>query len=46
MALDTRLQVRMTQEEIEDIKEQAEDSGFTVSDYIRYLVENDKGGEE
>lgn len=46
MALDTRLQVRMTQEEIEELKEQAEDNGFTVSDYIRYLVENDKGGEE
>lgn len=44
--LDTRLQVRMTQEEIEELKEQAEDNGFTVSDYIRYLVENDKGGEE
>jgi predicted DNA binding CopG/RHH family protein len=46
MALDTRLQVRMTQDEIEELKEQAEDNGFTVSDYIRYLVENDKGGEE
>lgn len=46
MALDTRLQVRMTQEEIEELKDQAEDNGFTVSDYIRYLVENDKGGEE
>lgn len=46
MALDTRLQVRMTQEEIEELKEQAEDNGFTLSDYIRYLVENDKGGEE
>lgn len=46
MALDTRLQVRMTQNEIEELKEQAEDNGFTVSDYIRYLVENDKGGEE
>lgn len=45
MALDTRLQVRMTQDEIEELKEQAEDNGFTVSDYIRYLVENDKGGE-
>lgn len=46
MALDTRLQVRMTQDEIEELKEQAEDNGFTVSDYIRYLVENAKGGEE
>ena len=46
MALDTRLQVRMTQDEIEELKEQEEDNGFTVSDYIRYLVENDKGGEE
>lgn len=46
MTLDTRLQVRMTQEEIEKLKEQAEDNGFTVSDYIRYLVENDKGGED
>lgn len=46
MALDTRLQVRMSTEEIEELKEQAEDNGFTISDYIRYLVENDKGGEE
>lgn len=46
MAMETRLQVRMSTEEIEELKEQAEDNGFTVSDYIRYLVENDKGGEE
>lgn len=44
--LDTRLQVRMTQEEIEEIKDLADEYGLSVSDYIRYLVENDKGGEE
>lgn len=43
--LDTRLQVRMTREEIEEIKELAEDNGLSVSDYIRYLVEEQKGGE-
>lgn len=46
MALDTRLQVRMSQEEIEEIKDLADDFGLSVSDYIRYLVEQDKGGEE
>lgn len=46
MALETRLQVRMSNEEIEEIKELADDYGLSVSDYIRYLVENDKGGEE
>lgn len=47
MALEVRTQVRMTREELEELKEQAEDNGFTVSDYIRWLIENDKkGGEE
>lgn len=46
MALETRLQVRMSNEEIEEIKDLADDYGLSVSDYIRYLVENDKGGEE
>lgn len=46
MALETRLQVRMSNEEIEEIKDLANDYGLSVSDYIRYLVENDKGGEE
>lgn len=44
--LDSRLQVRMSNEEIEEIKDLADDYGLSVSDYIRYLVENDKGGEE
>ncbi len=43
----TRLQVRCTAEELEEFKEQANENGFTISDYIRYLIENDvKGGEE
>mgnify|MGYP002773278415 CR=1 FL=1 len=46
MALETRAQVRMSREELEELKEQAEDNGLSVSDYIRYLVEQDKGGEE
>lgn len=46
MALETRLQVRMSNEEIEEIKDLADNYGLSVSDYIRYLVENDKGGEE
>ena len=46
MALETRMQVRMSREELEELKEQAEDNGFTISDYIRYLVEQQKGGEE
>lgn len=46
MALETRLQVRMSNEELEEIKDLADDYGLSVSDYIRYLVENDKGGEE
>ena len=44
--LETRAQVRMSREELEELKEQANDNGFTVSEYIRYLIENDKGGEE
>lgn len=44
--LDSRLQVRMSNEEIEEIKDLADNYGLSVSDYIRYLVENDKGGEE
>lgn len=44
--LDTRLQVRMTQSEIEELKERAESCGFSVSDYIRYLLEESKGGKE
>lgn len=46
MALDVRAQVRMTSEELEELKEQAEDNGLTISDYIRYLIETDKGGEK
>ncbi len=43
----TRLQVRMSLEELEELKEQAEYNGFDVSTYIRYLIENDvKGGEK
>lgn len=46
MALEVRTQVRMTREELEELKEQAEGNGFTMSDYIRYLIEQDKGGDE
>lgn len=46
MALEVRTQVRMTREELEELKEQAEANGFTMSDYIRYLIEQDKGGDE
>lgn len=46
MALEVRTQVRMTREELEELKEQAEKNGFTMSDYIRYLIEQDKGGDE
>lgn len=46
MALNVRLQVRCTDEELEEYKELAEDNGFTLSDYIRYLLEQEKGGEE
>lgn len=46
MALEVRTQVRMTREELEELREQAEENGFTMSDYIRYLIEQDKGGDE
>lgn len=46
MALEVRTQVRMTREELEELKEQAKENGFTMSDYIRYLIEQDKGGDE
>lgn len=46
MALDTRIQVRCTNEELEEFKELAEDNGLSLSDYIRWLLENEKGGEE
>ena len=46
MSLNVRVQVRMTDEELESLKEQAEDNGLNVSDYIRWLIENDKGGDE
>lgn len=42
MALNVRLQVRMTDEELENCKEQAEDNGLSLSDYIRWLIEQDK----
>lgn len=46
MALDTRIQVRCTNEELEEFKELAEDNGLSLSDYIRWLLENNKGGDE
>ena len=36
----------MTDEELENLKQQAEDNGLNLSDYVRWLVENDKGGEK
>lgn len=38
--LDTRLQVRMSKDEIEYVKELADDYGLSVSDFIRYLISN------
>lgn len=46
MALDTRIQVRCTNEELEEFKELAEYNGLSLSDYIRWLLEQEKGGEE
>lgn len=46
MALNTRIQVRCTTEELEEFKELAEDNGLSLSDYIRWLLENGKGGDE
>ena len=46
MALDTRIQVRCTNEELEEFKELAEENGLSLSDYIRWLLEDSKGGEE
>lgn len=46
MALDTRIQVRCTNEELEEFKELAEDNGLSLSDYVRWLLEQEKGGEE
>ena len=46
MALDTRIQVRCTNEELEEFKELAEDNGLSLSDYIRWLLEQEKEGEE
>lgn len=46
MALNTRIQVRCTNEELEEFKELAEDNGLSLSDYIRWLLANEKGGDE
>lgn len=45
MALNTRIQVRCTDEELEEFKELAEDNGLSLSDYVRWLLEQEKGGE-
>lgn len=46
MSKNVRAQIRMTDEELENLKQQAEDNGLNLSDYVRWLVENDKGGEK
>lgn len=47
MSMEVRAQVRMSREELEELKEQANDNGLNISDYIRWLIANDaKGGEE
>lgn len=46
MSKNVRAQIRMTDEELENLKQQAEDNGFTLSDYVRWLIENNKGGED
>ena len=45
MALETRIQVRLSDIEKESLQEQADEAGFTISDYIRWLV-NNSGKEE
>lgn len=45
--LETRIQVRVSHEELEEIKDLANIYGLSISDFIRYLITNcDKGGEE
>lgn len=46
MALETRIQVRLSDYEKEALKEQADESGFSLSDYIRWLIVNNSGKEE
>ena len=46
MAYETRIQIRLTDNEKEELQEQADESGFTVSDYIRWLIVNNSGKEE
>lgn len=46
MALETRIQVRLSEIEKENLQEQANEAGFTISDYIRWLVINNSGKEE
>lgn len=46
MALETRIQIRMSDIEKEQLEEQSNEAGFTVSDYIRWLIENDSGRED
>lgn len=46
MALETRIQVRLSEIEKENLQEQANDAGFTISDYIRWLIVNNSGKEE
>lgn len=45
MSKETRLQVRCTTEELEEFKELAKDNGLSLSDYIRWLLADSKGGE-
>lgn len=42
--LDTRLNVRLRRDELETIRARAELNGLNISDYIRYLVENEIKG--
>lgn len=46
--LETRIQVRMSNEEVEEVKDLANEFGLSVSDFIRYLIaeEHSKGGDE
>ena len=46
MSKNVRAQIRMTDEELENLKQQAEDNGLNLSDYVRWLIENNKGGED
>ena len=42
MAIDNRIGIRMTTEEKEQLEYQANEAGLTITEYIKWLVENDR----